>query len=364
MIKRWQHIIASITISCILGAECAFGESITYNNKKVREAIQQLCFMDCFSKTAIEVTEECPPEINMKIGLCGPGCMLSKEEKDRKTLDSFHLDAGERVVVKKGDENRIYMYLELNKILERYTGYSDGYKIWKQIYDVAKGDNLLEMAISGIHCSVSIHLCSFYSEEPEKRRLYMNYQLMEKKVRPEYVKNMKNTLDMLLSLLPASFETISAVANRYKGCTEIVEKIREAIPDVTPVYSGYQVGQDTLEKASKISSIVGCINCMRCKVWGKVQLEGLKCAVKLLLKEKDESIKITEREIVYFVNLINRLSSAATLYERFIIQRAYQMQIYEQKQNYLTNIVDGAYCAVCFRMLRSSTEASKCRRYA
>lgn len=68
-----------------------------------------------------------------------------------------------------------------------------------------------------------------------------------------------------------------------------------------------------------ISSIMDCVACEKCKMWGKLQTLGLSVALKIVLSEDtDECISGLQRnELIAFINTVRQLSESIRMYEDF-----------------------------------------------
>jgi hypothetical protein len=60
-----------------------------------------------------------------------------------------------------------------------------------------------------------------------------------------------------------------------------------------------------------------CVSCDRCRLWGKVQTHGLGTAVKILLADDVEKLKLNRHEIICLVNALARLSNSIAQIEIF-----------------------------------------------
>lgn len=238
------------------------------------------------------------------------------------------------------DEDGQYIDLLLNP--ERYTGYSgtSAHRIWRSIYEencffshptakqlISKNafsmpDNLcyeeriFYRAISGLHTSINIHLCSFYPQKsiasattftlnvPEFTRrfkgkdnyltnLYFVYMLELRALAKidKYLINYVNwqstndaetsiatTRDAIKSLLrvlkksPASF-------NETDLFNSITNNSHFTLPSIAYEFAGHF--------KNITSNIMDCVACDKCKLWGKIQTHGLGTAFKILTTHED-----------------------------------------------------------------------------
>lgn len=69
-----------------------------------------------------------------------------------------------------------------------------------------------------------------------------------------------------------------------------------------------------------ISRIMDCVGCSKCRLWGKLQTQGLGTALKILFSEKEiknlpehspsKGFQLTRQEIVALLNGFGRLSTS------------------------------------------------------
>ena len=78
-------------------------------------------------------------------------------------------------------------------------------------------------------------------------------------------------------------------------------------------------------KFRNISSIMNCVTCEKCKLWGKLQILGIGTAIKLLLyseeelhsklifngnKNKNHDLVINRQELIALINTLNQLAKS------------------------------------------------------
>src|SRR5690242_750147 len=100
--------------------------------------------------------------------------------------------------------------------------------------------------------------------------------------------------------------------------------------DETALFAGPE--SDSLKKQFKsrfrnITGILDCVTCEKCRLWGKVQINGLATAMKILFEFEAAPtdqlmMKLQRTEIVALMNLWMRLSEsihmASELYEMYL----------------------------------------------
>jgi hypothetical protein len=56
-----------------------------------------------------------------------------------------------------------------------------------------------------------------------------------------------------------------------------------------------------------ISSLMDCLNCNKCRVWGKLQMLGLGTALKVLMSETGQAPELQRNEIVALINFVRQV---------------------------------------------------------
>lgn len=258
------------------------------------------------------------------------------------------------------DEDGQYIDLLLNP--ERYTGYSgsSAHRIWRSIYEencffnhptanqlISKNafsllDNLcyeeriFYRAISGLHTSINIHLCSYFPQKvlgpstsalDDSQKFTFNLQEFTRrfKGRTNYLTNLyfvyllelralakvekylinyvnwqsmddaetsiATTRDAIKSLLkvikksPASF-------NETQLFNSISNNFDFSLPSIASEFAGHF--------KNITSNIMDCVACDKCKLWGKIQTHGLSTAFKIL----------TTHESIIAASVINQIASS------------------------------------------------------
>lgn len=260
-------------------------------------------------------------------------------------------------------------YVDLIANPEKFTGYSGeaAHKVWNTIYnelcfhpetedktlylnsDTAKTMCLEKRAfyklVSGLHSSISVHLCSRYLLEeggPGKEAVWgKNHQEFINRFAPELTDNegperLKNVyflylvelravqkITPLLESLSVGKEDVDISSTLRNHILEIGEQIdsfsfhfdeTELFKDET------NENQDILEAYKnnfmQISEMMDCLGCERCKVWGKLQVTGIGTALKVLLTPMND-LSLTKHELVALFNALGRHSTSIQELESF-----------------------------------------------
>ncbi|KAF2986899.1 hypothetical protein EK904_003795, partial [Melospiza melodia maxima] len=249
-------------------------------------------------------------------------------------------------------------YVDLLLNPERYTGYKgpDAWKIWNSIYEencfkpqnvkrpLASGrghtfykwlkgvcveKRAFYRLISGLHASINIHLSAGY---------LLQDSWSEKKWGPN-VTEFQQRFDEALT----SGEGPRRLKNLY--FLYLIEL--RALSKVLPFFErpGFQLytGNERQDAEMKhllleilhlaklhfknISKIMDCVGCFKCRLWGKLQTQGLGTALKILFSENliekipesgpSYGFQLTRQEIVALFNAFGRVSTSVKELENF-----------------------------------------------
>lgn len=240
------------------------------------------------------------------------------------------------------DEDSQYVDLTINP--ERFTGYSgsSAHRVWRAIYDencfarlntphdMCFEERLFYEAISGLHTSISIHICATYPSlamlgtfEPNKAEFKRRFD-----GHPEYIRN-------LYSLFILELRSLLKIRNY------LLEKVRwpdevtkAAIENLLTTASKLDVLQDQRDLSLQpndishdiarhfrniTTTILDCAACDKCKLWGKVQLRGLGAAFKISAIKDLDSLYLNHQELVSLINGLARLSHSLRHLETFVL---------------------------------------------
>ena len=236
-------------------------------------------------------------------------------------------------------------YVDLLKNPERFTGYSgeSAHRIWRAIYeencflrkdsrspfgeDLCYEERIFYEAISGLHSSINIHLCAEYPSNAAFGTFEHN--LMEFRRRfdnhPEYLENLYKLFQLELRAL-ANCKPYLLKQVRWPDSST-----KSAIEDLLNIVDNFEQPSslDMMLKPSDISrelamhfrnittTIIDCVACDKCKLWGKVQLRGLGTAFKVLSVRDMDKLYLNQQEITSLINAIARLSHSIRQLEEF-----------------------------------------------
>lgn len=289
------------------------------------------------------------------------------------------------------DADADYVDLSLNP--ERYTGYkgSSAHRIWRSIYQencfrpkpnpyesfpfVLSSDlsnmclekRVFYRAVSGLHTSINIHLCSKFliSEKgvgfaaPPEGEWGPNLEEFQRRFDPSQTHGegpnwLKNLYFVYLLEMRALAKAGPYLENEeyFTGNPIEDEETRHAIrnmlgiiytfPDHFNESSMFNGGSQAAELKNEfrdhfrnISRIMDCVGCDKCKLWGKLQTQGLGTALKILFSSKwnheadpvqgklplrhKSHERLQRTEIVALFNAFARLSNSIRELENFRI---------------------------------------------
>ncbi|KAM8972221.1 ERO1-like protein beta [Pelodytes ibericus] len=203
--------------------------------------------------------------------------------------------------------------------------------------------------ISGVHASINLHLSAKYLLEgtwgeprwgPNPNEFIQRFDPMETK--GEGPRRLKNLYFLYLIELRALSKVATyferSVVDLYTGSLkEDVEtknllldifKDMQSFPmhfDEKSMFAGNTKEAKSLKEEFRlhfknISRIMDCVGCDKCRLWGKLQTQGLGTALKILFSEKEiqslpdnslsKGFQLTRHEIVALINAFGRLSTS------------------------------------------------------
>jgi len=258
-------------------------------------------------------------------------------------------------------------YVDLIANGERYTGYSGraAHRVWEKVYNELcfhpeKDDKSFELTaanaremcfekraffrvISGMHASITVHLTSNYLLEegqPGKEAVWGRNQkeflrrfspLTTEGEGPERLKNLYFLYLLELRALSKAAPVLRQIEFKSGQTLEdkkIIEDFEvflnrvESFPDHFDETVMFQSGEGEELLASfkanfrNISLLMDCLGCERCKVWGKLQIQGIGTALKVITSNPSE-LSLSRHEVVALVNAFARVSTSIHELEGF-----------------------------------------------
>ena len=302
-------------------------------------------------------------------------------------------------------------YVSLNENPERYTGYSGegAHKIWETIYkencfskptepqavsspglspfqsfsqnqaqaamdfkQVMKAhvreqkeptvdfeDECLEKrvfyrVISGMHASISTHLCYDYLNQ-STGTWGPNLQCYKERLHnhPERISNLYFNYAFVLRAVGKLRDYVQD----YTFCTgdpeqdaltkRMITTLADVVPEGPKIFdesvmfqdntlSGIELKEDFRNRFRNVSRIMDCVGCDKCRLWGKLQTNGFGTALKVLFEfgngSTDDAKPLLRRtELVALINTLDKISSALKALEYFREAVAEEANIARQK---------------------------------
>uniref|UniRef100_UPI003AAEBC53 ERO1-like protein alpha isoform X11 n=1 Tax=Centroberyx gerrardi TaxID=166262 RepID=UPI003AAEBC53 len=281
---------------------------------------------------------------------------VSLSEETREALQDWnkHDDEAERFCVADDEESPDSQYVDLLLNPERYTGYKgpEAWQIWNSIYE----ENCFKpytvkrpLNPTGFHSSTGSEDNWFQSkwghnvlefkqrfdseltggEGPKRlRSLYFLYLIELRALakalpffqqpsvqlytgQPDQDRTHKHLLLDILQLassFPLHFDEASLFAGDEKEAAKLKEDIRLSFLN--------------------ISRIMDCVGCFKCRLWGKLQTQGLGTALKVLFSERQiealpkssvqqPAFQLSRQEIVSLLNAFGRISTSIRELQNF-----------------------------------------------
>ncbi|KAM8921032.1 ERO1-like protein alpha isoform 2-T2 [Pelodytes ibericus] len=297
-----------------------------------------------------------------------------------------HDDSSDNFCETNDEESPDAEYVDLLINPERYTGYkgADTWKIWNSIYDEncfkpqavkrplnsLGQDNLFSnwlddlciekrvfyRLVSGLHASINVHLSAKYLLQDSWMDKVWGHNVSEFQKRfdaevthgegPRRLKNLYFIylieLRAISKILPY-FERPGFLlytgnqTNDLENKKLLLEILHDAksFPlhfDENALFAGGNPEAEELKGAFRhhfrnISKIMDCVGCFKCRLWGKLQTQGLGTALKILFSEKQiasilesetsSGFHLKRQEIVSLLNAFGRISTSVKELETF-----------------------------------------------
>lgn len=234
-------------------------------------------------------------------------------------------------------DNSIYIDLQVD--IEQYTGYQ-GSQIWNRIYEEncwnsfekCNDNKFLYKMVSGMHTSVSSHLSEYYVNDQTKE-IFANYTLYYGKV-GNYPDRISNLL-FAVNILWRAFNRFADRINSFEidtgellkdiqtkgylaGLTDTLQPIKDHFFDEKYVFGRILDHEEQKRQFNKyftdITKLMDCVECKKCKVYGKMQILGLGTALRILLNENIQ--ELTRNELVAFINTIAKWTESVKVIGR------------------------------------------------
>uniref|UniRef100_A0A672QEY6 ERO1-like protein alpha n=1 Tax=Sinocyclocheilus grahami TaxID=75366 RepID=A0A672QEY6_SINGR len=311
-----------------------------------------------YSEAASQDLEEC--EKAEKLGAVNG----SLSDETRQALQEWkkHDDESDRFCMLDDVDSPESQYVDLLLNPERFTGYKgpEAWRIWNSIYEencLCVEKRAFFRLISGLHASINIHLSARYLLDENWFEMKWSHNVSEFQLRfdkelteGEGPKRLRNLYFLYLIELRALAKILPyferPAFHLYTGQpTEDNEKkklllellhMAKLFPlhfDETALFAGNKKEAMKLKEDFKltfknISRIMDCVECFKCRLWGKLQTQGLGTALKILFSERqieampnasntNPSFQLSRQEIVSLFNAFGRISTSVRELDNF-----------------------------------------------
>ncbi|CAO1617843.1 unnamed protein product [Parajaminaea phylloscopi] len=245
--------------------------------------------------------------------------------------------------------------------------------------DPASNEQCLEKrvfyrVISGLHASISMHVCHEYlnqttgewspnlecfisriAQHPERlQNVYFNYVLLVRALARagEYLTNFN--LKPGHGIPGSETQTIALLKSLVGQANSCPPTFDEALMFKKSNPEAPKLKAEFRDHFRNVSSIMDCVGCDKCRLWGKMQTNGLGTAMKILFSFDDSDFDpaknpaLLERsELVALINTLHRFAESLKAVETF--REMYQHEVNSKKEELgLSNSVkksDGAASA-------------------
>ncbi|KAF9433680.1 hypothetical protein BGZ76_009125 [Entomortierella beljakovae] len=239
---------------------------------------------------------------------------------------------------------------EMNKIFSMLP--KDKYDLQRLVQGIAKDggseESCLEKRvyyrlISGLHASISIHICDeWFDQSTGEWGPNLDCFISRVGIHPERLENIYFDYVVLLRAVSkisdflAGYEFCTGDESVDKNIMSSVYELVDLVKKCPPTFNEMLLFQETTGGEGKrlknqfrdhfrnITRIMDCVGCEKCRLWGKIQTQGLGTALKILFSYDEASLQgpradgiLSRREIVALINTFNRLSESVSAIERF-----------------------------------------------
>ncbi|VDM17013.1 unnamed protein product [Hydatigera taeniaeformis] len=206
------------------------------------------------------------------------------------------------------------IYVDLLKNVEKYTGYKgeSSARVWRSIYlenldtTTCKEKRLFYRLISGLQTSISLQLCYNHLLSGFLPKENVWGPSVEEFVRRFHPALVPEALGRLRNLFLAYVVEMRAIAKAapylmqqafYTGDaatdTRTRSMVLDFLSDIDAVFDESQLfhepGKEILDLKEEfrlrflnITRIMDCVGCDKCRMWGKLQIQGIGTALKIL----------------------------------------------------------------------------------
>ncbi|EAS05801.2 endoplasmic reticulum oxidoreductin 1 (macronuclear) [Tetrahymena thermophila SB210] len=347
---------------------CCEAELVQNTNQKIYQKLDELSHTKFFRTFKVNIDTEC--KFFSVEGICkSQGCSVCRCDENNiplpwKKTDFIqqskydYADWAQEPEVKITDEWQWRVeefnesegsYVDLKDNVEAFTGYQ-GQNIWKLIYEenCFQGEDLcleqraLNRILSGLHASVSTQLSELYIDFNKNRtKMYPNWKLYFEKVGnyPERIHNLYFYYSVLLRAINRA-ESVIRNYNFTTGDFQEDAKTYQLVGDILdyttsqcdqPFHEEILFNTDQGRKYKKhyqqyihnITKIMDCVECEKCKVFGKMQVYGIGVALKILFSDDSSTQiqKLQRNELITLINAFVKCASSLDVVDKMFYRR-------------------------------------------
>lgn len=194
--------------------------------------------------------------------------------------------------------------------------------------------------ISGMHASISTHLCYDYLNQTTGK-WGPNLQCYKERLHghPERISNLYFNYAFVLRAVGKLRDYVQD----YTFCTgdatqdaktkRMITTLADAIPSGPKIFdesvmftdrtlSGIELKEDFRNRFRNVSRIMDCVGCDKCRLWGKLQTNGFGTALKVLFEfgngqVGDAKPLLRRTELVALINTLDKISAALKALDHF-----------------------------------------------
>ncbi|KAJ1573599.1 hypothetical protein NDA11_007490 [Ustilago hordei] len=193
--------------------------------------------------------------------------------------------------------------------------------------------------ISGLHASISIHIChDFLDTKTGEWAPNLECFITRIAEHPERLQNVYFDYVLLLRALSRLGDSKDNFSLRHGDSIDdstTIAQLDQLISDAracpttfdeAQMFNGQnreslELKQEFRQHFRNISAIMDCVGCDKCRLWGKLQVNGIGTALKLLFNRNEEGgggeVKLQRSELVALVNAAHRIAESLRAVERF-----------------------------------------------
>ncbi|KAI7819807.1 endoplasmic reticulum Oxidoreductin 1-domain-containing protein [Gamsiella multidivaricata] len=196
--------------------------------------------------------------------------------------------------------------------------------------------------ISGLHASISIHICDeWFNQTTGEWGPNLDCFISRVGMHPERLENIYFDYVVMLRAVSkisdflAGYEYLTGDESVDRDIMTSVRELVSLVKNCPPTFNekllflenqgqGKQLKSQFRDHFRNVTRVMDCVGCEKCRLWGKVQTQGLGTALKILFSYDDAALQghkansiLTRSEIVTLINTFNRLSESISAIERF-----------------------------------------------